>query len=273
MRQLGEFDQVLAAIGPRPSEVFGMHHAVDLQRGIDLIRLGRVLYHAHGTMAEGAFLALLDAAVRQRLPRFAHVAALVEIHRRRAGDDPAGVAPIDQERPDLDLVGKLGALETGAVIGRDPYAVHRAGEHCIRVGRVHHDGVRLGLAQHLLPLAAFGRPPKDAEFALLVRPADVTCNAGEDIALTCHGTLPPVFRCCTYRRLVRAGRAIGETDDARQCRQPRLQPAAWVRKCRSAEQHGLAFRLWIRMRPGRSAARDGGGPPFRTAEAAGWRAS
>ena len=92
------------------------HRAGDFQCGVDLVRLARRLGHAHHPGLERPFAAFLDPRVRQLAPARAAIVGAIDIDRRGAGVHPVGIVVTDKEAPDLHaLVGKLGALETGAV--------------------------------------------------------------------------------------------------------------------------------------------------------------
>ena len=93
----------LAAVG-------AAHHAVDLERGVDLVRLLRVLREAHHARGERALAMLADLGRRELAPVRAAVVAAIDVDRRGAGEDALGIAAVDHEAPDLLLgVGEAGA--------------------------------------------------------------------------------------------------------------------------------------------------------------------
>src|SRR4029079_3910796 len=102
--------------------------------------------------------------------------------RRPAGIDQLRVAGIDQDRPDLHvLVGEVGAFEGLAAVGAAIYAVMRAGEHDVRIGRAHVHRVSAEFADHVLPFAGPGGATEHPDLPwVLVAAADRSGHAGVD---------------------------------------------------------------------------------------------
>ena len=138
----------LAAVG-------AAHHAVDLERGVDLVRLLRVLREAHHARGERALAVRADrrdraaCASSRRRPRCDRRRSA---RRRRSICFGSRLSTMNDQT--CCLVGEVGALEGGAAIGAAPHAVVGAGEHDLRIVGMHEDRVGLDAVEHVLPLAA-----------------------------------------------------------------------------------------------------------------------
>src|SRR5438270_5577568 len=101
VRQVGELDEVRGAVGPRLAAVVGLHDAADLEPGPDRLRPRRIRGQPHDAAREPHLHALGQDRLRQPPPRVTAVVTAKHADRRGPGIDPARIARMHENRPDL----------------------------------------------------------------------------------------------------------------------------------------------------------------------------
>ena len=182
MLSFGKLDQPVTAVAPVIAAVGRAHHAVDLESGVDIVRLLRVLGKAHHARGERPLAVRADLGCRELAPARTSVLAAIDVDRRGTGQHLLRIAAVDHEAPDLPaLVRKVRAFEGRAGVCADPDTVIGAGEDLLRVARMHEDGVGLDAAQHMLPVAAAGSAAEDAGLARMIGLSEVAGDAHVDV--------------------------------------------------------------------------------------------
>jgi hypothetical protein len=204
---LGELEQARAAIGPGLAEIDAAHDPIDLKRGVDFIVALGMLDEPHHARRKGALAVRVDAGRRQAPPGGAAVVASIDVDRRGAGKDAAGISGIDEKGPDfLARVGEGGPAEGGAAVGAAPDAVIGAGKDRLRIRRVDEDGEGLDGAQHVLPVAARGAAAENPDAACVIRLPEIAGNADIDVRLLGHDGAPAQFFLTSGHSLSASGR-------------------------------------------------------------------
>ena len=140
MRPLGELQQIRAAIAPALAAVEGPHHAADLDRGVDLVGMGRIGRHPDDARRETHRHALGLLRIREPAPGIAAVFALVHGGRRRAEIHDLRIAGMEQKRPhDLALVGEAEPFPVRPAIGAAIRPVLGPDEDDVRIVGMHRD--------------------------------------------------------------------------------------------------------------------------------------
>ena len=191
MRLLRQAHQVGADIRPALSGIVGPHHAVDFQSTIDRARLRRVLRHPHHAAGERHHRAIGHAGIGHGLPGLTAILAAIDRDRRPARKHPLRIRCVHQERPDLPtILGKIRARAGFAGVRAAIHAVRRASEYDVRIGRVDMHRPALVILDHVAPAFRPTRAAEHPDNAALIGPPDITSDAGIQIRLTRHGSLP-----------------------------------------------------------------------------------
>ncbi len=231
LRLLGEGEQVRVAVVPGLAAVEAAHHAADLQRHVDFVR---VLRRHRNAQHAGREVHLHDAAGGGDLQfgkALAAVFAAVDGRHFRADQQHVRVLRVDQDRPDhLVLAGQGQVPPRGAGIVAAPDAVAAAEIDDVRRTLLDGDGADLDVgrqaARHLLPLAGCGIEPIGA---LHLRSRSGRRRAGRaDIDVLGHEVLP-VFvvgaMLADGRRMGNAPVIPGRVEVRREARRPsRMAP-------------------------------------------------
>ncbi len=150
---LAELDEMVAAIAPGFAAVGRAHHAGDFEHGVDLVGMAGARREPHDAAVERHLGVDRQVEVRRAGPGLAAVGAAIDRDGGAAGQHALGIGRIDHERPHLHLlVGKIRALEGGAMVGRAIDAVGGAGEDEARIARMHEHGEGFEVLQHVVPV-------------------------------------------------------------------------------------------------------------------------
>ena len=237
VRQLRQADQVGAAVLPGLAAVGGADHAVDLQRGVDLVGPRGVLHHAHDAHGERRRGAILDAGIGQPPPALRRCR---RCDRRRPASRRHRCAWRPWNRPGTTRSACPCRGSSRAGTSRRDRCCATRRRPCRRIRR-------WGRSDARRPCGSPGRfstcchsPPAAARRNTPTLPfssgtPDIAGHAGVDVRLRCHETFLLSPPCCRAERRAERPTASPASLDCRHDRtfQPHLQCAAREIEARS----------------------------------------